>query len=163
MSALSAALAPHEPGEFSRSELPTPSEWEAFSREIAVILEDPDRFTRNHIDRWRSLASSIQRFVQDIAGADDLGAAEEEESPEAICLARLSKRQRQVMELVVAGRANKAIAHMLNISQRTAENHRAVVMKKTGSRSLPDLVRLSLKARQGREERPSAWVVGVVN
>jgi two-component system CheB/CheR fusion protein len=63
------------------------------------------------------------------------------------------------MELVVAGRANKAIAHLLNISQRTAENHRAVVMKKTGSRSLPDLVRLSIKARQGVEERPSAWIV----
>jgi DNA-binding CsgD family transcriptional regulator len=158
MSALSAALVRHEPGAFSRSKLPTPPEWEAFSREITVILEDPDRFARSHIDRWRSLASSIQRFVQDIAGADDLAAAEAD-SAEAICLAKLSARQRQVMELVVAGRANKAIAHLLNISQRTAENHRAVVMKKTGSRSLPDLVRLSIKARQGGEERPSAWIV----
>jgi DNA-binding CsgD family transcriptional regulator len=161
MSALSAALAPGEPGEFARSVLPTPPEWEAFSSEIALILEDPDRVARSHIGRWRNLASSIQRFVEDIAGVDDLEESEEE-SPESICLSRLSARQRQVMELVVAGRANKAIAHMLNISQRTAENHRAVVMRKTGSRSLPDLVRLSMRA-QGREERPSSWVVGVAN
>lgn len=162
MSALSATLASHEPGQFTRSDLPTPPEWEAFSREIAVILEDPDRFALSQIDRWRSLASSIQRFVQDIAGPDDLSAAEDE-SPEATCLARLSTRQRQVMELVVAGRANKAIAHMLNISQRTAENHRAVVMKKTGSRSLPDLVRLSLKAQQGRAATPLSWAVAAAN
>jgi DNA-binding CsgD family transcriptional regulator len=162
MSALSAALASHEPGHFTRSELPTPPEWEAFSREIAVILDDPDRFALSQIDRWRSLASSIQRFVQDIAGPDDLRAADDE-SPEAICLAKLSHRQRQVMELVVAGRANKAIAHLLNISQRTAENHRAVVMKKTGARSLPDLVRLCLKAQQGRGAGAAFWPTGAAN
>jgi len=162
MSALRTALAPHEAGQFTRSEPPTPPEWETFSREIAVILEDPDRFAVSQIDRWRSLACSIQRFVQDIAGPDDL-AAVEDESPEAICLSRLSARQRQVMELVVAGRANKAIAHLLNISQRTAENHRAVVMKKTGSRSLPDLVRMSLKAQQGREVGSASWAVRLAN
>jgi len=162
MSALSPALASREPGQFARSDLPTPPEWEAFSREIAVILEDPDRLARSQIGRWRSLACSIQRFVQDLAGPDDLGAPEDE-SPEAICMARLSLRQRQVMELVVEGRANKAIAHMLNISQRTAENHRAVVMKKTGSRSLPDLVRLYLKAQSGRDAGAASWGVRVAN
>ncbi|MFY7961671.1 MAG: response regulator transcription factor [Elsteraceae bacterium] len=162
MSARSAALASYDPREISRSQLPTPSEWEAFSREITVILEDPDRFSPNQIDRWRRLACSIQRFVQDIAGPDDLSLAGEE-SPEEICLARLSARQRQVMELVVAGRANKAIAHLLNISQRTAENHRAEVMKKTGARSLPDLVRLSLKARRGREDPSAPRMVSVSN
>jgi DNA-binding CsgD family transcriptional regulator len=162
MSALCATLASHEPGHFTRSDLPTPPEWEAFSREIAVILEDPDRVPLTQVYRWRSLANAIQRFVQEVADTDDLGAAEDE-SPEAVCLARLSTRQRQVMELVVAGRANKMIAHLLNISQRTAENHRAVVMKKTGSRSLPDLVRLSLKAQQGRDLGNSVMAAGVTN
>jgi two-component system CheB/CheR fusion protein len=100
--------------------------------------------------------------VHEVANTDDLGTAEDD-SPEAVCLARLSTRQRQVMELVVAGRANKMIAHLLNISQRTAENHRAVVMKKTGSRSLPDLVRLSLKAQQGRDLGASVMAAGVAN
>jgi two-component system CheB/CheR fusion protein len=61
-------------------------------------------------------------------------------------LADLTPRQRQIMEMVVAGRPSKIIADALNISQRTVENHRAMIMKKTGSRSLPALARLALHA-----------------
>ena len=61
-------------------------------------------------------------------------------------LADLTPRQRQIMDMVVAGRPSKIIADALNISQRTVENHRAVIMKKTGSRSLPALARLALHA-----------------
>jgi two-component system CheB/CheR fusion protein len=50
------------------------------------------------------------------------------------------------MELVVAGRPSKNIAAHLGISQRTVENHRASIMKKTGSKSLPALTRLALFA-----------------
>ncbi len=148
MSAMNAALARNEPEPYLRSDVPTPPEWEAFSRDITVILADPDRFARSQIDRWRSLCAAIQGFVDNLE-VDDV-AVSEDVSPETVCLARLSGRQRQVMELVVAGRANKVIAHLLNISQRTAENHRAVVMKKTGSRSLPDLVRLALRAQSAQ-------------
>jgi DNA-binding CsgD family transcriptional regulator len=58
--------------------------------------------------------------------------------------AGLTNRQRQVMELVLAGRANKHIAADLGISQRTVESHRARVMKKTGAKSLPALARMAL-------------------
>ncbi|MGB8182356.1 MAG: LuxR C-terminal-related transcriptional regulator [Stellaceae bacterium] len=61
-------------------------------------------------------------------------------------LANLSPRQRQVMALVVGGHHNKNIAAELGISQRTVENHRASIMKKTGSKSLPALARLALAA-----------------
>jgi two-component system CheB/CheR fusion protein len=61
-------------------------------------------------------------------------------------LAGLTPRQRQVMELVLAGQASKNIAADLGISQRTVENHRASIMKKTGSKSLPALARLALAA-----------------
>jgi two-component system CheB/CheR fusion protein len=48
------------------------------------------------------------------------------------------------MQLVVAGHPSKNIAADLHISQRTVENHRASIMKKTGSKSIPALARLAL-------------------
>ena len=59
-------------------------------------------------------------------------------------LAVLTPRQHQVMALVLQGNSSKNIAADLNISQRTVENHRAAIMRRTGAASLPALVRLSL-------------------
>jgi DNA-binding CsgD family transcriptional regulator len=64
----------------------------------------------------------------------------------ADCVARLTRRQRQIMEMVLAGQPSKIIAFNLGISQRTVENHRAAIMKKTGSKSLPALARVALAA-----------------
>ena len=70
-------------------------------------------------------------------------------------LAGLTPRQRAVMERVLAGQPNKNIASDLNISQRTVENHRAAIMKRTGSKSLPALARLALLASGSAQERPN--------
>jgi two-component system CheB/CheR fusion protein len=64
-------------------------------------------------------------------------------------LAGLTARQRQIMALVLAGQPSKNIAADLGISQRTVENHRAAIMKRTGSRSLSALIRLALAADPG--------------
>jgi DNA-binding CsgD family transcriptional regulator len=61
-------------------------------------------------------------------------------------VASLTPRERQIMELVLAGHPNKNIAADLGINQRTVENHRAAIMHKTGSKSLPALARLALSA-----------------
>jgi two-component system CheB/CheR fusion protein len=61
----------------------------------------------------------------------------------------LTRRQREVMDMVLAGKPNKIIAADFGISQRTVENHRASIMKKTGSKSLPALARLALAAGAG--------------
>ena len=62
---------------------------------------------------------------------------------------RFDPRQRQIMELMLAGHPSKNIAADLGLSQRTVENHRAAVMKKTGSHSLSALIRLALAADPG--------------
>ena len=61
-------------------------------------------------------------------------------------VARLTQRQHQIMDRVLAGQPNKNIAADLGISQRTVETHRASIMKKTGAQSLPALARLAQAA-----------------
>jgi two-component system CheB/CheR fusion protein len=61
-------------------------------------------------------------------------------------IARLTPRERQIMQLVVAGHRSKNIAVDIGISQRTVEKHRAAIMKKTGSKCLAALARLALVA-----------------
>jgi two-component system response regulator FixJ len=64
---------------------------------------------------------------------------------------QLTPREREVMDLVVAGHMNKVIAHRLKIAVRTVEIHRARVMRKTGARNLSELVRMAIEL-----ERPPA-------
>jgi two-component system response regulator FixJ len=61
-------------------------------------------------------------------------------------LAALSNRERQVLEGLVAGNANKTIAFDLGISPRTVEIYRANVMTKMAANSLSDLVRMAMLA-----------------
>ena len=61
-------------------------------------------------------------------------------------LAMLTPRERQVMDSIVAGKANKVMAMELGISERTVEQHRARVMHKLEVHSVPDLVRLVQEA-----------------
>ena len=61
-------------------------------------------------------------------------------------MARLTPRERDVLEQLVIGNPNKIIAHKLGISPRTVEIHRARVIEKMEARSLSHLVRLALTA-----------------
>jgi FixJ family two-component response regulator len=58
----------------------------------------------------------------------------------------LSRPEREVLELVLAGHPNKRIASLLGISQRAVEDRRARVMKKVDVNSLPELVRFAIEA-----------------
>jgi RNA polymerase sigma factor (sigma-70 family) len=62
-------------------------------------------------------------------------------------LQRLTQREREVMEQVVAGRHNREIAVDLGISPRTVEVYKARLMDKLDVRRVADLVRLALEAR----------------
>jgi two-component system response regulator FixJ len=63
----------------------------------------------------------------------------------------LSARQREVMELAVAGLSSKEIGIRLNISPKTVENHRAWVMERIGARNVADLIRKAMKIRSHKE------------
>jgi two-component system CheB/CheR fusion protein len=71
-------------------------------------------------------------------------------------IAELTPRQRQIMDLVLAGQPSKNIAAVLGISQRTVENHRASIMKRTGSHSLPALARLAVTAALNEVQQAQA-------
>ena len=58
--------------------------------------------------------------------------------------AKLTPREREVLERVAAGQANKRVAIDLGVSERTVEIHRSHVMQKMGVRHLADLVRMKL-------------------
>jgi two-component system CheB/CheR fusion protein len=61
-------------------------------------------------------------------------------------LARLTPRQREILDRVIAGSPSKIIAAELNLNQRTVENHRAAIMSKLNARSLPELIRKVVSA-----------------
>jgi two-component system response regulator FixJ len=62
--------------------------------------------------------------------------------------ARLSKREVEVLRLIIAGKANKVIASDLTLSTKTVEAHRAAIMRKLGVQSVPELVRIVLLAEE---------------
>jgi len=93
--------------------------------------------------RWNDLLASINRAL-DLSrdGAKLL----DWQADAKLHLEGLTARQHQVMVMVLAGHPSKNIAADLGISQRTVENHRASIMKKSGAKSLPALARLALAA-----------------
>jgi diguanylate cyclase (GGDEF)-like protein len=68
----------------------------------------------------------------------------------------LTPREREVLDILVAGNANKMIAYMLGTSIRTIENHRAKIMNKMQAQSLPELVRMVLEVQGAARSPPES-------
>ncbi len=97
------------------------------------------------------LLASVERALEQMRDSSKLFTWRETAAKD---IAGLTPRQRQIMELVLAGHPSKIIAADLGISQRTVENHRALIMKKTDSKSLPALARLALAAAWNGADEP---------
>jgi two-component system response regulator FixJ len=83
------------------------------------------------------------RAALDRGGGEDAG----DGGAIAARLATLSERERQVLEGLVAGQANKTIAYDLGISPRTVEVYRANLMTKMTARNLSELIRMAIIAK----------------
>ncbi|MEO7050896.1 MAG: chemotaxis protein CheB, partial [Rhodanobacter sp.] len=116
------------------------------SSEISVAVEVMKAGANDFIEKpfeRSDLLESISRALEHARDVNKLVAWKHAAFDQ---IAELTPRQKQIMELVLAGQPSKNIAVDLGISQRTVENHRAEIMKRTGSKSIPALARLAVAA-----------------
>lgn len=106
---------------------------QAFRADAVDFLEKP--LDEAHLVRAIDEAFARQDSVRD---------AQHWTQEQSARLAGLTPREREVMDLVVAGRHNRDIARELGISVRTVEVHKARMMFKLKADSIPQLVRMSL-------------------
>jgi FixJ family two-component response regulator len=110
---------------------------------VAAIKVGAFDFIEKPFDEARLLASvknAIEKYRQPEIDSAELGKLRSR-------FDTLSTRQRQVMELAVAGLSNKEIGSQLKISPKTVENHRAWVLERIGARNIADLVRIAMKVQ----------------
>ena len=112
---------------------------EAMKRGAADFLEKP-----YEEDRLVAAVRSVLIAPQPHPAADGVVVVRDPEI--AARLERLTPREREVLDHIVAGHANKVIAFELAISPRTVEIHRARVMAKMQAQNLSELLRLALNA-----------------
>ena len=113
-------------------------EWSTAVRALKTGAVD---FIQKPIFSDQLLLERIRQAIETDRRTRDL---EAQRAAVAARVAQLTTRERQVMELVVAGKPNKLIAADLGLSPKTVEVHRANVMKKMAADSLAELVRLQL-------------------
>ncbi len=90
-----------------------------------------------------ALKKQVERMLQE---ARERRVKNERQSLNEALLAKLTPREQQVLERIVAGRLNKQIADDLGISIKTVEAHRASIMDKTNSGTVADLMRVVMGA-----------------
>jgi two-component system response regulator FixJ len=91
-----------------------------------------------------------ERMLQSVADALEAGQRAQSRAAEAKAarelLSLLTPREREILDQLVKGHANKVVAHQLGISPRTVEIHRASIMEKLHARNLSNVVRTALAA-----------------
>jgi FixJ family two-component response regulator len=89
-------------------------------------------------------AELVQLVEKMLARAESTFSSHQQRQDRNALLARLTTREQQVLERIVAGRLNKQIADDLGISIKTVEAHRASVMDKLEANTVADLLRIAL-------------------
>ena len=92
----------------------------------------------------------VLRSIEAAIADDRIKVGRREVEDAARQVAQLSRREREVLEGLIAGKLNKIIAHDLGLSVRTIEGHRVRMMERLGVRQLADAVRLAVLAELSR-------------
>jgi len=130
--------------ELQRRKHDTPVIFITAHADVALAVEAMRRGAVNFIEKPFAIEVLIEAIrLATVEESPPAGAAatDKQSNPR---LAALTRRERQVLELVVSGKFNKTIADILGISTKTVELHRASLMAKLGVRTLPDLVKVYL-------------------
>jgi two-component system, LuxR family, response regulator DctR len=110
--------------------------------DVPMAVEALKKGIRDFIEKPFDANDLVDKLI--VAMTDDLAQVEHdaERRTHAQRLVALSDREQEVMQLLVAGKANKVIADDLAIAVRTVEVHRARIFEKMGVRSAVELVKL---------------------
>jgi two-component system CheB/CheR fusion protein len=120
------------------------------SSDVGMAVQAMKAGASDFIEKPIGRGELLQSVARALDQARDANALRDWRQSATEALARLTPRQREIMDKVLAGHPNKNIAADLRISQRTVENHRAAIMKKTGAASLPALARLAMAAADAK-------------
>ncbi len=116
---------------------------------VEAMKAGVDDFIEKPFDDVVLVKSVEAALARASAGGPSANSSAAERSETNRRLDTLSMRERQVLQALVEGRANKVMARDLGISPRTVEIYRANVMSKMGAASLSQLVRMTILARLG--------------
>jgi DNA-binding NarL/FixJ family response regulator len=94
-----------------------------------------------------AILSSGQFISERVREATGLGLADGQTTKGQLKSERLTSREREVLQLLAEGQANKEVASELGIATKTAETHRARIMAKLGFHSISELVRYAIRNR----------------
>lgn len=106
------------------------------------------------------LSPTISRHVLDdyrrrVANGDDAAPAEVQPgATERALLARLTPRQREILQLLAEGASSRKMARMLEVSIKTIETHRAQLMQRLAIHDVAGLVRFAIRAGLVRADEP---------
>ena len=117
------------------------SVFEAGARSFLLKTEDKEHI----LAALRALAMHTTYFTPEVGEIVFARLLSGRKKDEADTRGRLTAREREIVQLVAEGRSNKEVADTLGISVKTAETHRAAIMRKLELGNLSDLVRYAIR------------------